>query len=115
MIEHLEKRMYVNSIENENFLELARKIESENLEPIVLSSNWYIFKNFYKLLKKEISLEEFYMTWDLDSEVDLKLSFFRNPYDALEYLKLQSPSKEKVYVFDKIFKSSSNRADIFYI
>jgi len=115
MIEHLEKWIYINSIENEKLKQAWQLILETNMEPIILSSKAYILKHFYELINDKISLEDFYMTWDIHSNLDTKIeTFIKNPYDFFEYIK-DGKEADKLYIIDDIFKWHLERKDIFYI
>lgn len=115
MIEHLEKWMYINSIENEKLKQAWKLIIETNKEPIILSSRAYILKYFYKLINGKISIEDFYMIWDINTNIDTKIdNFINNPYDFLEYIKNEKES-DTLYIIDNIFSWSLKRKDIFYI
>ena len=115
MIKHLEKWMYINSIDNEKLKQAWKLIIEKNLEPVILSSKAYILKYFYDLVKNKITVEDFYIVWDVYSDINTELDIFiKNPYDFFEYIKKQKPSN-KLYIVDNIFNWFSDRKDIFYI
>ncbi len=116
MIEHLEKWMYINSIEDKKFKEAWEIIVKDNIEPVILSWKAYILKHFYDLVNSKISIEDFYMIWDVYSNIDTKIeSFIKNPYDFLEYIRKEEESTNKLYIIDNIFEWNLKRKDIFYI
>ena len=116
MLEHLEKWMYINDIENEKLKEASKIIEKDNIEPIILSSKAYILKHFYDLINDKITMEDFYTIWDTYSNIDTNIeSFIKNPYDFLNYIENEEESNQKLYIIDNIFSWNSKRKDIFYI
>lgn len=116
MIEHLEKWMYINSIEDKKLLKAWEIIVKHNIEPVILSWKAYILKHFYNLIHNKITIEDFYMIWDLYSNIDTKIeSFIKNPYDFLEYIKNEEESNDRLYIIDDIFSWKLERKDIFYI
>jgi len=115
MIEYLKKWLYINNIEDEKFIEIWTIIVEKNKKPIVLSAKAYVFNHFYDLIKNNISLEDFYMLWDIDSNIDTKIDIFiQNPYDFFDYIKNEKET-DKIYIIDSIFKNYLKRDDIFYV
>lgn len=118
MIENLEKWLHINSIEDKSLLEAWKLIINTNKEPVILSSRAYILKYFYDLLQNKISLEDFYMIWDMYSNINTEIeSFITNPYDFLNYIKDKKESDNKIYIIDDYFKwvLKKDRQDILYI
>jgi len=115
MIKHLEKWMYINSIENEKLKQAWQIIIERNIEPVILSSKGYILKHFYDLINNKISLENFYMIWNTYSNIDTNLeTFIKNPYDFFEYIECEKEA-DKFYIIDDMFEEHLNIKDIFYI
>lgn len=113
MLEHLEKWMYINDIYNENLKKIAEYIEKTNKKPIILTSKAFILEYFYLLLNDKISVEDFYMFWDVYKDYECERFFIKNPYDAFFYLKNKNWIGDFV-VFDEIFRSFWVKDNFFY-
>jgi len=114
MIEHLEKWIYVNDIKNEKLVEIAYKIEKENLEPIIFTRKWEILYYFWKLVNWKIKLEDFYMfndTFFNKKTYKYKLS---NWVDAIDYVK-NNHKKNKIYIIDDLFQTDIDLENVYFL
>ena len=115
MIEHLEKWMNLNDIKNNKLLEIAKKIEKENVEPVIFTKKWEILYYFWKLINNKIKLEEFYFFNDIYFP-DKKIYKYRlnNWKDALDYIKINY-KKNKIYVLDSLFEEKVDMKNVYFV
>lgn len=114
MIEHLEKWIYVNDVKNKKLVEIAYKIEKENIEPIIFTRKWEILYYFWKLINGKIKLEDFYMfndTFFNKKTYKYKLS---NWVDAIDYVK-NNHKKNKIYVIDDLFQTDIDLENVYFL
>lgn len=114
MIKYFELLLDLLDIEKtQEYLQVADVIE-KNIEKDICVYHQYsfLFLWYHKLLKNEISVEDFLQLWDFQS----KIGFDERKMDSISFLKW-NPSLENnsIYIFDWLAKGIiSNQENVYY-
>jgi len=115
MIENLQKWMYINDVQNDKLLEVAKIIEQENKEPVIFTAKGEILYYFYKLINWKIKIEDFFQFNDIYFNKKLYNYKFLNWVDAVEYIKNWKKSNKKIYVLDSLFLQDLVEENVYFI
>lgn len=81
----------------DEILDIIEKNKDKKIE--FYHQYWFIFEWYHKLLKKEISPEEFLQIWDITSNIILDL----DKLDSISFLKSNPKLDfENIYIFDSL-------------
>ena len=115
MIENLEKWMYINDIQNDKLLQVAKIIEKKNKEPVIFTARWEILYYFYKLVNWKIKLKDFFQFNDVYFDKKLYNYKLTNGVDAMEYIMTWKKSNKKIYILDDLFYQDVDQDNIYFI
>ncbi len=115
MIKNLEKWMYINDIQNDKLLKVAKIIEKDNKEPVIFTAKGEILYYFWKLINWKIKLEDFFQFNDMYFDKKLYKYKLSNGVDALEYVKNWKKSNKKIYILDNLFEQKIDEENVYFI
>jgi len=115
MIDNFKKWMYINDIQNDKLLQIAKIIEKEKKEPVIFTIKWEVLYYFYKLVKWLIKLEDFFQFNDIYFNKKIYKYKVLNWVDALNYIKNWKKSQNKIYILDDLFLQNTKEKNIYFI
>jgi len=106
--------MYVNDVENDNLLKVAKIIEQTQKKPEIFTSQAEILYYFWLLIRGKLSVEDFLMFNDTYFSKKAYEYPVKNWFDAVYYVKYLPArfKKDKLFIFDKLYSSLIEKEEL---